>query len=61
MENPRSAYQIKAVEQQMRNEMQKIIPENVGNYSRSLRKSYKRRKIYRHFNGSYRKISTENR
>ena len=28
MENPRSAYQIKAVEQQMRNEMQKIIPEN---------------------------------
>ncbi len=26
MENPRSAYQIKAVEQQMRNEMQKIIP-----------------------------------
>ena len=29
IENPRSAFQIKAVENEMKNEMQKIVPENV--------------------------------
>jgi hypothetical protein len=29
MENPRSAFQIKAIEQKMKSEMQKIVPENV--------------------------------